>query len=72
MPVVAAPPHVASLPRSGNPWTVPRAMIDAALTIRVWQREGLEPSEISRQLGCDPSWTAVENAIVIDLLMGSK
>jgi hypothetical protein len=49
--------------------TTPEAMIDTALTIRVWQRERLEPIAIARQIQCAPSWDAIENAIVIDLLM---
>lgn len=50
--------------------TAAEAMIDAALTIRVWQREGLEAAEIASQLRCAADWNAVESAIVIDLLMG--
>jgi hypothetical protein len=49
--------------------TAAQAMIDAALTIRVWQRERLTAAVIARQIGCAPNWDAVENAIVIDLLM---
>jgi hypothetical protein len=49
--------------------TAAAAMIDAALTIRVWQREGLTATDIGRQMGCPRNWNAVETAIVIDLLM---
>lgn len=49
--------------------TAAQAMIDAALTIRVWQRERLVAADIARQIGCAPHWDAVENAVVIDLLM---
>lgn len=55
--------------------TAAQAMIDAALTIRVWQRERLTPTMIGRQIRCDPgpqrpvSWDAIETAIVADLLM---
>lgn len=49
--------------------SVHEAMIDAALTIRVWQREGLTASDIGSQMDCPHHWNAVENAIVIDLLL---
>ena len=45
------------------------ALIDAALTIRVWQRAGLAAADIGRQIGCARNWNAVEAAIVVDLLM---
>lgn len=49
--------------------TAAEAMIDAALTIRVWQRDAISPAEIAGQIQCAPTWNAIENAIVIDLLM---
>lgn len=49
--------------------TAAEAMIDAALTIRIWQREGLHPEQIGRLIRCAANWDAIENAIVTDLLL---
>ena len=48
--------------------TAAEAMIDAAVTIRVWQRERLSAAAIARQLGCGADWDMIETYIVVDLL----
>ncbi len=49
--------------------TAAEAMIDAAATVQVWQLAGLVPADIGRQLRWPASWDAIQNYIVIELLV---